>query len=119
MRNYYEILLALIVSNKEEDIKKLLKSLEKTMNEEGAVVEQMQRLDRKEFSYAHNHLRSAFYVNCVITAEPAAIDKIRKKLKLMEEVTLQNYLRKESVPAEGTPVKVVKKRKVAEPVAAA
>jgi len=122
MRNYYEILLALIVSSKEEDIKELLERLEKAMNEEGAVVEQIQRLDRKEFAYPHKHLTSAFYVNCVITAEPTAIDKIRKKLKLMEEVTLQNYFRKETIPTEGTPVKaskVTKTKKAPEPVAAA
>ena len=117
MRNYYEILLALIVGSKEEDIKELLERLEKTMNAEGVVVEQVQRLERKEFAYPHNHLRSALYVNFAITAAPSAIDKIRQKLTLMEEVTLQNYFRKGTVPVAGAPVKaskVVKKRKTVE-----
>ena len=59
MKHHYEILLALIVSTKEEEIKELLERLEKIMNAEGATVEQLQRLERKEFSYAHHHQNAA------------------------------------------------------------
>lgn len=100
MRNYYETLLALIVGSKEEEVKELFERIEKIMNAEGAIVEEIQRLDRKEFSYPHRHLRSALYVNFKITAEPASIAKLRQKLSLLEEVTLQNYLQKGSVTAK-------------------
>jgi ribosomal protein S6 len=99
MRNYYEILLALVVSSNEEEIKALLERLEKTINSEGAIVEEIQRLDRKEFAYSHRHMNSAFYVNLRITAESESIAKIRQKLKLTEEVTLQNYFQKGEVSA--------------------
>lgn len=99
MRNYYEILLALVVSSNEEEIKALLERLEKTMNSEGAVVEEIQRLDRKEFAYPHRHMNSALYVNFMITADPLSIAKIRHKFTLNEEVTLQNYFQKGKVVA--------------------
>ncbi|KAB2643962.1 MAG: 30S ribosomal protein S6 [Verrucomicrobia bacterium] len=102
MRNYYEILLALIVSSNEEEIKTLLERLEKIMNSEGAIVEEIQRLDRKEFAYPHRHQNSAFYTNFMITAEPASIAKIRQKLALLEEVTLQNYFQKGEVSTATT-----------------
>jgi ribosomal protein S6 len=97
MRNYYEILLALVVTSHEEEINTLLERLEKIMNSEGAVVEEIQRLDRKEFAYPHRHMSSAFYVNFMITAEPGAIAKIKQKFTLTEEVTLQNYFHKGKV----------------------
>ena len=102
MRNYYEILLALVVGGTEEEIKALLERIEKSMNSEGAVVEEIQRLDRKEFAYPHRHMTSALYVNFMITADPAAIVKIKQKLALTEEVTLQNYFQKGKVSAAAT-----------------
>ena len=96
MKYHYEILLALNIGSKEEEIKELLERIEKIMNVEGAVVEQVQRLEKKEFSYPHRHQNSAYYVNFVVITEASSIDKIRQKLKLTEEVTLQNYLRKKN-----------------------
>ena len=113
MKHHYEILLALIVSTKEEEIKELLERLEKIMNAEGATVEQVQRLERKEFSYAHRHQNAAYYVNFAITAEAVAIDKIRQKLTLIEEVTLQNYLRKEGPRVTNKVKKVTRAAKIA------
>ncbi len=97
MKNYYELLLALVVNGQEEDMKALLERLEKIINAEGGVVDQVQRLDRKEFAYPHNHLKAAHYVNIVMTVDPSAVSKIRQKLALIEEVSLQNYLRKGTV----------------------
>ena len=112
MKHYYEILLALKVSSQEEEIKALLERLEKLMVAEGATVDQLQRLERKEFAYPHQHLKSGYYVNFVVTLEPAAVEKIRQKLTLVEEVLLQNYYRKGSVTTAEKP-KAVKKKKAA------
>jgi len=72
-------------------------------------VEEIQRMERKEFSYPHNHLKAAYYVNVVAVLEPAIVEKIRQKLTLLEEVTLQNYYRKGSAEAAAKPK--AKKRK--------
>ena len=111
MKHYYEILLALKVSSQEEEIKALLERLEKLMVAEGATVEELQRLERKEFAYPHQHLKAGYYVNFVIALEPAAVEKIRQKLTLVEEVLLQNYYRKGSVNAALKP-KIVRKKKL-------
>ena len=110
MKHYYEILLALKVSSQEEEIKALLERLEKLMVAEGATVEELQRLERKEFAYPHQHLKAGYYVNFVIALEPAMVEKIRQKLTLVEEVVLQNYYRKGSVTAAVKP-KIVRKKK--------
>lgn len=109
MKNRYEILLALNVAGKEETNKDLIERLEKTLAAEGASVEQVQRLERREFSYPHDKLKSAYFVNYIVKAEPAAIAKIRTKLTLDEEVVLQNYLRKGAVKAVGKARKAAKK----------
>jgi small subunit ribosomal protein S6 len=109
MKNRYEILLALNVAGKEETNKDLLERLEKTLNAEGAKVEQVQRLERREFSYPHNKLKSAYFVNFIANAESDAIAKIRTKLALDEEVVLQNYLRKGAAKPAGKARKAAKK----------
>jgi ribosomal protein S6 len=109
MKNRYEILLALNSAGKEETNKDLIERLEKNLAAEGAQVEQVQRLERREFSYPHNKLKSAYFVNYVVTAEPSAIAKIRTKLNLDDEVVLQNYLRKGVAKPSGKARKAAKK----------
>jgi small subunit ribosomal protein S6 len=109
MKNRYEILLALNVAGKEETNKDLIERLEKALASEGAVVEQVQRLERREFSYPHEKFKSAYFVNYIVTAEASAIAKIRTKLTLDEEVVLQNYLRKGAAKPAGKARKAAKK----------
>jgi small subunit ribosomal protein S6 len=94
MKNRYEILLALSATGKEDTNKDIVERLEKVLATEGAQVEQVQRLERREFAYPHQKLKGAYFVNYIVTADAAAIAKIRTKLTLDEEVVLQNYLRK-------------------------
>jgi ribosomal protein S6 len=109
MTNRYEILLALNAAGKEETNKDLIERLEKAVSSEGAQIEQVQRLERREFAYPHDKLKGAYFVNFVLTAEPSAISKIRTKLTLDEEVVLQNYLRKGTLKANGKARKAAKK----------
>lgn len=92
MKKHYEALLVLNTRGKEESSKEIIERLEKDFSAEGITVEQTQRLDRREFAYAHNKQTSGYYVNFVLQAEPAAIEKVRAKFKLDVDVTLQNYL---------------------------
>ena len=109
MTNRYEILLALNAAGKEETNKDLIERLEKTLDAEGAQVEQVQRLERREFAYPHDKLKGAYFVNFVVTAAPDAVSKIRTKLTLDDEVVLQNYLRKGVVKPSGKARKAAKK----------
>jgi small subunit ribosomal protein S6 len=60
---------------------------------EGAAIEQVQRLEKRELAYETDHLKSAYFVNFVFEAAPTAIDKLRSKLKLDNDILLQNYLK--------------------------
>jgi small subunit ribosomal protein S6 len=88
----YEALLALDTRGKEDTAKETIERLEKVIAAEGAVIEQVQRLEKRELAYESQHTKSAYFVNFIFEADPAVIDKLRKKLKLDEDVMLQNYL---------------------------
>jgi small subunit ribosomal protein S6 len=88
----YEALLALDTRGKEDTAKETIERLEKVIAAEGAIIEQVQRLEKRELAYESQHTKTAYFVNFIFEADPAAIDKLRKKLKLDDDVLLQNYL---------------------------
>ena len=91
--NRYESLLALNTRGKEETIKDTVERLEKLFQKEGAKIEQVQRLEKRELAYESHHLNSAYFINIIFEAAPATIDQIRAKLKLDSDVLLQNHLK--------------------------
>ncbi len=91
--NRYEVLLALDTRGKEDSAKETIERLEKLFASEGAVVEQVQRLEKRDLAYESNHTRTAYFVNVIFTTEAAGLDKLRAKLKLDADVLLQNYLK--------------------------
>jgi len=92
MKKRYEALLGLDTRGKEETVKDTIDRLEKAFKTEGAEIEQIQRLEKRELAYVHDHQKIVYFVNFIFEAEPALIDKLRSKFKLDEDVTLQNYL---------------------------
>jgi len=92
MNKRYEALLALDTRGKEESVKDIIEQLEKTFKAEGAKIEQVQRLEKRELSYALKHMTSAYFVNFIFEADTQVISKLRLKLKLDENVAMQNYL---------------------------
>jgi len=103
MKNRYEGLLVLNIKGSEEGAKEIIERLEKDFTKEGAQVEQVQRLDRRQFSYAAGPLDSGYFVNFIFNAEPQLIDRLRARLKLDSEVYRQHFqklrARKETVAA--------------------
>ena len=93
MKNRYEALLVLNTQGKEDTVKEIIDRLESEFQKEGAQVEQVQKMDKREFSYVAGPLDSGFYVNFVFRAEPQLITKLRSKFKLDPEVYRQNYQR--------------------------
>jgi small subunit ribosomal protein S6 len=91
MKNRYEGLLVLNVKGSEEGAKDIIERLEKDFAKEGAQIEQVQRLDRKQFSYVAGPLDSGYFVNFIFNAEPTLIEKMRSKLKLDSDVYRQHY----------------------------
>lgn len=93
MKNRYEALLILNTKGKEESAKEIIQRLEKFFNAEGAAVEQVQRLDQRQFSYTAGKLDHGYYVNFIFEGEPGICEKLKAKLDFDEEVYRQHYLR--------------------------
>ena len=96
MKNRYEALLILNIKGKEESAKEVIERLEKAFASEGAKVEQVQRLDKRQFTYSAGHLDSGYYVNFIFEGAPEIIEKLKSKFHLDEDVYRQHYLRLKS-----------------------
>jgi small subunit ribosomal protein S6 len=91
MKNRYEGLLVLNVKGAEDNTKDIIERLEGEFKKEGAEIEQVQKMDKREFSYAAGPLEAGYFVNFVFSAEPTAIEQLRSKFKLDGEVYRQHY----------------------------
>jgi small subunit ribosomal protein S6 len=95
MKNRYEALLVLKTQGKDDNLKDFVDRLESEFQKEGAEIEQVQKMDKRPFSYVAGPLDSGFFVNFVFRAEPDLITKLRNKFKLDAEVYRQHYQRLE------------------------
>ena len=92
MKKRYEGMLILNVKGSEDGAKDVIERLESDFKKEGAVIEQVQKMGNRPFSYAAGDLSSGYYTNFVFQAEPAAISRIQSKLKLDSDVYRQYFL---------------------------
>src|SRR6201997_3051212 len=93
MKNRYEALMVLNTQGKEDSVKEIVDRLESEFQKEGAQIEQVQKMDKRPFSYIAGPLDSGFYVNFVFQADPQLVTKLRSKFKLDPEVYRQHYQR--------------------------
>ena len=93
MKNRYEALLVVNAQGKEESVHDIVDRLEAEFKKEGAEIEQVQKMDKRQFSYASGPLDAGFYVNFIFHADPDLITKLRSKFKLDPEVYRQHYQR--------------------------
>lgn len=93
MKNRYEALIVLDTQGNDDVVKNLVDRLESEFQKEGAEIEQIQKMDRRHFSYMAGKLESGYYVNFVFHAEPELITKLRAKFKLDPDVYRQHYQR--------------------------
>jgi small subunit ribosomal protein S6 len=93
MNHRYEALFVLNTQGKDDTVKEIVDRLESEFQKEGAKVEQVQKMDKRPFSYVAGPLDAGYYVNFVFQADPQLITKLRTKFKLDPEVYRQNYQR--------------------------
>ena len=109
MNNRYEALLVLNTQGKEDTVKEIVERLESEFQKEGATIEQVQKMDKRPFSYAAGELDAGHFVNFIFQADSQLITKLRSKFKLDPEVYRQHYQRlrerKERAPKEIAPAK--------------
>jgi small subunit ribosomal protein S6 len=93
MKNRYEALLVLDTQGRDDTVKDVVDRLEAEFQKEGAEIEQVQKMDRRPFSYVAGKLDAGHFVNFVFHADPQLIPKLRSKFKLDPEVYRQHYQR--------------------------
>ena len=91
MKKRYEALLVLNTQGTEDSVKEIVDRLESEFEKEGAQIEQVQKMDRRQFSYVAGPLDAGHYVNFVFAADPQLIGKLRAKFKLDQEIYRQHY----------------------------
>lgn len=93
MKNRYEALFILRTQGKDEGAKDLIDRIAADFKSEGADVEQIQKMDRRQFSYAAGELDAGYYVNFVFAGEPTIVEKLKTKFRLDTDVYRQHYQR--------------------------
>jgi small subunit ribosomal protein S6 len=93
MKNRYEALLVLNSQGKDDTVREIIERLESEFQKEGAQIEQVQKMDKHQFSYVAGALDAGYYVNFIFEAEPQLIVRLRTKFKLDPEVYRQSYQR--------------------------
>ncbi len=94
MKRNYQVVVVLNAQGKEDAIDDMISGISKKMEGEGATLEQIDRVGRKEFAYNARHLSHGYYVNFQFDVEPEALPKIREYLKLNEDVHIQYFQKK-------------------------
>ena len=93
MNRRYEALLVLNAQGKEDTVREIIDRLESEFQKEGVQIEQVQKMDKRQFSYVAGPLDAGYYVNFIFNADPELIARLRAKFKLDPEVYRQNYQR--------------------------
>ena len=92
MKNRYEALLVLDTPS-DDAVKNIVDRLESEFQKEGAEIEQIQKMDRRHFSYVAGKADAGYYVNFVFHADPGLVGKLKAKFKLDPDVYRQHYQR--------------------------
>jgi len=95
MKRKYQAVVVLNTQGKEDGVDDMITGISKKMEGEGATMEQIDRVGKKEFAYNARHLAHGYYVNFLFDVEPEALTKIRDFLKTNKDVHLQ-YFQKSS-----------------------
>ena len=93
MKNRYEGLLVLNTRGNDENVREMIERLETEFKKEGAEVEQVQKMEKRQFTYVAGPLDSGYFVNFIFQAEPQLLEKLRSKLKLDPDVYRQHFQR--------------------------
>ncbi len=92
MNRKYQGIYVLNLQGSEEGVDELVSAITTELEAEGAKLEQVDRLGRKEFAYQnHAKQKHGYYVQCHFEAAPTVIEKVRGKLALNGDIHLQHY----------------------------
>jgi ribosomal protein S6 len=93
MSRKYQGLIILNTKSLEGSVDDLVSAVSKEIETEGAKVEKISQLGRRQFAYASRHLEAGHYVNFFFNGTPEIIKKIQGRLRLNDHVHLQYFQR--------------------------
>ena len=93
MNRKYEAMIVLDMKGKEETVEQLIAGISRDFEKSGAKLEQIDHLGKRQFPFSPRHVTSGYFVNFQIEADNTALDSMRAKLKLNENVYQQYYQR--------------------------
>lgn len=94
MKRKYEGVYILKLQGQEDSIDEMLVKITKELESSGAVLEQIDRVGRKEFAHPNfDKQKHGYYVQFHFEAEPSSLQEVKTHLKLNEQVMLQHYRR--------------------------
>ena len=94
MNRKYEALIVLDTKGKEETVDSLVSIISKDMEKSGLKLEQIDNMGKRKFPFNPRHVEGGHFINIQFSGEPAALDSLRSKLKLNENVYQQYYLKR-------------------------
>lgn len=94
MKRKYDAMIVLDMKGKEESVEQLVSGLGREMELSGAKLEEIDHLGKRKFPYSPRHVESGYFVNFKIEADNAALDSMRAKFRLNENIYQQQFLRR-------------------------
>ncbi len=93
MSRKYQGLIVLNTKSLEGTVDELVAAVSKELEAEGAKLEKVAQLGRRQFAYNARHLEAGHYVNYTFAGAPDVITKIQSRLRLNGHVHLQHFQR--------------------------
>jgi small subunit ribosomal protein S6 len=93
MSRKYQGLIVLNTKSHEGTIDELVTAISKEFEAEGAKLEKIDQLGRRQFAYNTRHLEAGHYVNYTFEGAPELIERIKQRLRFKPQVHLQHFQR--------------------------
>ena len=82
------------LKGKEESVEQLINGISREMETSGIKLQQIDQIGKRKFPFNPRHVEAGYFVNMQFEAESTAVDAVRSKLKLNENVYQQYYQRR-------------------------
>ena len=93
MSRTYQGLIVLNTKALDGTVDELVTAVSKELEAEGAKLEKIAQLGRRQFAYNARHLEAGHYVNYTFQGAPDIITRIQERLRLNGHVHLQHFQR--------------------------
>ena len=93
MSRKYQGLIVLNTKSLEGTVDDLVSAISKEFEAEGAKLEKISQLGRRQFAYNSRHLEAGHYVNYTFQGGPDSVSKIQERLRLNGHVHMQHFQR--------------------------